>query len=178
MGRTHIHFATNLPTALPPLSRDKPLRVPMTDEGGVDMVLSGMRRDATVLVWVDVLGSALRGGVKWWRSQNGVVLTEGVGGGLALEWVVWAERRGTGEILYGVKPEGGVGGVEGDANGQGVVERKMGQLDMGNGDGCNNMNNDKADAKTAMSSVANGGGEFEGRPTPPPTMELKDNWDD
>ncbi|KAE9577226.1 hypothetical protein CGMCC3_g6941 [Colletotrichum fructicola] len=57
MGRNHVHFATGLPT----------------DEKGV---VSGMRRDAEVLVYVDV-EAALAEGMKWWVSENGVVLTEG-----------------------------------------------------------------------------------------------------
>lgn len=168
MSRKHIHFATNLPTALPPLSRDKPLKVPMT-EGGGDVVMSGMRRDATVLVWVDVRRSE-RAGVKWWRSANGVVLTEGLEGKLGLEWVAWVERRGTGEILYGTKPAGGaaVFGVEaGDVEGKALVqdensndadlvlERKLGRLqvtDVGNGEGTGRTEEARA--------------------------ELKDNWDD
>ncbi|OHE92015.1 Tpt1/KptA family RNA 2'-phosphotransferase [Colletotrichum orchidophilum] len=66
MGRNHVHFATGLPG----------------DERGV---VSGMRKDAEVLVYVDV-GRALReeeeGGLKWWISENGVVLTEGDGDGV------------------------------------------------------------------------------------------------
>ncbi|GJC86532.1 tRNA 2'-phosphotransferase 1 [Colletotrichum liriopes] len=59
MGRNHVHFATGLPG----------------DEKGV---VSGMRKDAEVLVYVDV-ERALREeeGMKWWVSENGVVLTEG-----------------------------------------------------------------------------------------------------
>ncbi|KAK1691393.1 KptA family-domain-containing protein [Colletotrichum godetiae] len=65
MGRNHVHFATGLPG----------------DERGV---VSGMRKDAEVLVYVDV-ERALReeeGVMKWWVSENGVVLTEGDGEGV------------------------------------------------------------------------------------------------
>ena len=61
MGRNHVHCSTGLP------------------EGGE--VVSGMRKDAEVLVYVDVEKS-LRDGVVWWVSENGVVLTEGDGEGL------------------------------------------------------------------------------------------------
>ncbi|KAM0286307.1 hypothetical protein ACHAQH_001038 [Verticillium albo-atrum] len=57
MGRNHVHFAT----ALPEDTRKE---------------VSGMRRDAEVLVYVDV-EAALQEGIQWWISDNGVVLTEG-----------------------------------------------------------------------------------------------------
>jgi len=58
MGRNHVHCSTGLPG----------------DERGV---ISGMRRDAEVLVYVDVERSLRDGALKWWISDNGVVLTEG-----------------------------------------------------------------------------------------------------
>ncbi|KAK3985937.1 KptA family-domain-containing protein [Cladorrhinum sp. PSN332] len=65
MGRNHVHFSIGLP-------EDK--------EG----VISGMRKDAEVLVYVDVEKSLKEGdgGMKWWMSENGVVLTEGDKDGL------------------------------------------------------------------------------------------------
>lgn len=60
MGRNHVHCSTGTP-----------------DEG----VVSGMRRDAELVIEIDVVGS-LREGVKWWRSDNDVVLTEGGEDGL------------------------------------------------------------------------------------------------
>lgn len=60
MGRTHVHCSTGLPD----------------DEQGV---VSGMRRDAELLVYVDVRRSLEDGALTWWISDNGVVLTEGVG---------------------------------------------------------------------------------------------------
>ena len=133
----------------------------------MDVVLSGMRRDATILVWVDVRRSA-EGGVKWWRSANGVVLTEGLDRKLGLEWVAWVEKRGTGDILFGTKPPGGAAafGIEtGDEEGKAIAK----------GD-------DKADNAFAgdletlkvndgLNGIRPTGGE-EGR------AELKDNWDD
>src|SRR3569833_919320 len=58
MGRNHVHCSTGLPG----------------DERGV---ISGMRRAAAVLVYVDVARSLRDGALKWWISDNGVVLTEG-----------------------------------------------------------------------------------------------------
>jgi len=62
MGRNHVHFSTGLPE----------------DKQGV---LSGMRSDAEILVYVDV-GQSLEDGMEWWISENGVVLTEGNEDGL------------------------------------------------------------------------------------------------
>lgn len=64
MGRNHVHFSTGLP------------------EDAAAGVVSGMRRDAEVLVYVDVAASMRDGGIKWWMSDNGVVLTEGGADGL------------------------------------------------------------------------------------------------
>jgi len=69
MGRNHVHFSIGLPE----------------DKSGV---ISGMRKDAEVLVYVDVEKSLREaeagdgGGIKWWMSENGVVLTEGDKDGL------------------------------------------------------------------------------------------------
>lgn len=60
MGRNHVHCSTGLPE----------------DEAGV---ISGMRTDAELLVYVDVRRSLEDKAMTWWISENGVVLTEGVG---------------------------------------------------------------------------------------------------
>lgn len=39
--------------------------------------VSGMRRDAELLVEIDVERSIAEGGLAWWRSSNGVILTDG-----------------------------------------------------------------------------------------------------
>jgi len=59
MGRNHVHCSTGLP-------------------GDDESVVSGMRKDAELLVYVDVERSIREAGMKWWVSENGVVLTEGV----------------------------------------------------------------------------------------------------
>lgn len=55
MGRNHIHCSTGTP-----------------EEG----VMSGMRKDAELVIELDVERS-LQEGIQWWRSDNGVLLTEG-----------------------------------------------------------------------------------------------------
>lgn len=64
MSRNHVHCSVGLPE---------------DETGGV---ISGMRKDAEVLVYIDVEGSIREGGIKWWMSDNGVVLTEGNENGL------------------------------------------------------------------------------------------------
>ncbi|KAL8843948.1 MAG: hypothetical protein Q9176_001643 [Flavoplaca citrina] len=74
---------------------------PQTDAGGKEQVISGMRTSADHLVWVDVKCSAAEGGLKWWKSANGVVLTEGDEKGIVgLKWVKRVELRATGEVIY------------------------------------------------------------------------------
>ncbi|KAI9166840.1 tRNA 2'-phosphotransferase 1 [Paramyrothecium foliicola] len=55
MGRNHVHCSAGTP-----------------EEG----VVSGMRRDAELVLDID-LERSLRDGLKWWQSDNGVLLTEG-----------------------------------------------------------------------------------------------------
>lgn len=62
MTRNHIHFSTGLPE----------------DKQGV---ISGMRKDAQILVYIDIKKS-LEDGILWWLSDNGVVLTEGDANGV------------------------------------------------------------------------------------------------
>lgn len=57
MTRNHIHFSAGLPES----------------KGGV---ISGMRGDAEVLIYIDIKKS-LEDGVLWWISENGVILTDG-----------------------------------------------------------------------------------------------------
>jgi 2'-phosphotransferase len=65
MNRNHIHFATGLL--------------------GEDGVISGMRHSCTVLIYLDT-AKALDVGVKFFKSENGVVLTEGIDGHLPKEY--------------------------------------------------------------------------------------------
>ena len=66
MGRNHVHCSTGVPDD-------------SSDGGAAAAVVSGMRRDAELLVYVDVARSIREAGMRWWLSDNGVVLTEGDG---------------------------------------------------------------------------------------------------
>lgn len=81
MERNHIHLATA--------------------ETGV---VSGIRKNAEVLVFVDVQRAVDEGGVKFWMSTNGVVLTEGdAEGRLGLEYVnrIVDRKNGLGVLWQG-----------------------------------------------------------------------------
>ena len=129
MRRQHVHFAKGLPASpntkstasIPAVQEPEPKPLgkpdessPVEDEDGSEpavvalnggkaeeeKVISGMRRDANVLVWVDVRRSISDGGLKWWRSANGVILTEGDPRGMVpIDFVKRAEKRGGG-ILW------------------------------------------------------------------------------
>ena len=76
MGRNHIHFATgpSLESVLAVHTDGAAGGKLKIDDSGV---ISGMRRDAQVLIYIDVR-KALRAGVPLWRSENGVILSEGI----------------------------------------------------------------------------------------------------
>ena len=108
MERTHVHFAhavPDVPAVLGSNGKDaagsESERV--KEEGGKEdkKVISGMRKGASVLIWVDVRRSSEMGGLKWWKSANGVILTEGDREGkVDLEWVKRVVRRRTGEVIW------------------------------------------------------------------------------
>jgi len=124
MKRNHIHFASREPAKLEPITEEKEVSKSTHLRNDKEKLLSGMRQGASTMIWVDVKKS-LEGGVKWWRSENGVFLTEGLetvvvvapgGEGaerrekiLGFEWFRWVERRGDkGLILWraeGAEPE-------------------------------------------------------------------------
>ncbi|KAL4890773.1 KptA family-domain-containing protein [Aspergillus ambiguus] len=102
MGRNQIHFASgpSLDEALAQLTSAN--NQPRTEGSGV---ISGMRRDAQVLIYID-LRRALAAGCPFWRSENGVILSEGMAQGdgeamtVPVEFfdVVVERKRGLGKI--------------------------------------------------------------------------------
>lgn len=110
MGRVHVHFATG-PRLEDVLvlgngeARSDGVEVPSRAKK-TDVVISGMRADAQILIYVDIR-RALEAGVEFWRSENGVVLTEGMatdGGGSKMVtsefWDVVVETKAGVGVLW------------------------------------------------------------------------------
>lgn len=80
------------------LSSTTQAAIPAKQTNPSQPVISGMRASATVLIWVDLKRSLEAGALKWWRSANGVVLTEGDGQRkVGLEWVNRVETKRDGK---------------------------------------------------------------------------------
>lgn len=92
--------ALSLPPSTTPAAVAEAAKSQPAETDGTEKIISGMRTSATVLIWVDVKRSLTAGALQWWRSTNGVVLTEGDADKLVrLEWVDRVERR-DGDILW------------------------------------------------------------------------------
>ena len=176
MARNHIHFATGLPEKMPKLNEDfQSLSKPRTERE--DGVISGMRHDCAIVIWVD-LKRSLEGGVKWWRSENGVILTEGLGEPkmLAFEWFQWVETRGQGKpgkVLYGSKVESAE---------VTELETRMNRLGVGLGDR-EGVSRNKAEGGEGPQEKVSGGRalpekEATGDKKAKPDAAIKDHWDD
>lgn len=124
MGRNHIHFASGLPAGFKSLAVD----TASTEEKEAAPVVSGMRNSSSVLVYIDIQ-AALEAGIKFYISENGVILTEGNDQGfLPYEFFKRVEsRKKDGGVLMsdGKLPEGVIVNVEewekevGNAGGKG-----------------------------------------------------------
>lgn len=97
MTRNHVHFASGLPEGFQPLEGTHDTQ----SEAQREPVISGMRNTSSVLVFVD-MKKALEGGLKFWRSTNGVVLSEGDENGIvpvAYFARVEERKRGVGVLM-------------------------------------------------------------------------------
>lgn len=103
MARSHIHLARDMP--------------------GASGVVSGMRSSCKVLIWVDV-HAAIRDGITFYESANGVILTEGIGGLLAPTYFTEVIDRATGRSI------GSFGGTA-DTNAPAAVAAAATAADMG-----------------------------------------------
>lgn len=115
MGRNHVHFSMGPALEVVKLAEEaqhgdgdshgeecKGGTTKQSSKGGGILakmmedakVVSGMRKDAEVLIYID-LKTALGKGMKWYRSENGVILTEGLesegGGGVGVGKEFWLE---------------------------------------------------------------------------------------
>ncbi|KAH2058848.1 hypothetical protein KXV43_008662 [Aspergillus fumigatus] len=79
MGRNQVHFATGPSVeSVLPAHVDGTAHSAMGSSGLNDgRVISGMRRDAQILIYIDIK-KAMAAGCPFWRSENGVILSEGV----------------------------------------------------------------------------------------------------
>lgn len=112
MGRNHIHFASGLPTGFKALDSSTD---PTTGEKESAPVISGMRKNSSILIYIDI-NAALAAGIKFFVSENGVILTEGNDEGfLSYEFFKRVEsRKKDGGVLMsdGKLPEGVVVNLE------------------------------------------------------------------
>jgi 2'-phosphotransferase len=76
MGRTQVHFATgpSIDEILPEGRHGPAVKM---DDRAKQPVISGMRSDAQILIYID-LKKALAAGCPFYRSENGVILSEGI----------------------------------------------------------------------------------------------------
>jgi 2'-phosphotransferase len=94
MGRTHVHFASGLPEGFRSLDNTEDKK-----DKQKEPVISGMRSTSSILIYLDI-DRALKAGLKFWRSQNGVILGDGNESGIiAAEFFEWVEDRKKGSIL-------------------------------------------------------------------------------
>ncbi|KAB8253659.1 KptA family-domain-containing protein [Aspergillus pseudonomiae] len=107
MGRNQVHFATG-PSVQSALEQGAQRTKEVTGDHG-EKVISGMRRDAQLLIYID-LRKALAAGCPFWRSENGVILSEGMAveggkGVVPVEFfdVVVERKHGLGKIWEGGK---------------------------------------------------------------------------
>jgi 2'-phosphotransferase len=97
MTRNHVHFAAGLPAGFQSLEDTGDANTEVKKEP----VISGMRNSSGMLIFID-LQKALEGGLKFWKSANGVILSEGNEKGIIpVEYFKRVEerRRGLGVVM-------------------------------------------------------------------------------
>ena len=141
MGRNHVHFSSGPKLdAVLEAERDCGGAVDGSGKGRLSKlmqegkVVSGMRRDAEVLIYIDIRKAMKEeDGMKWWRSENGVVLTEGMGkeGRVESKWwtkvvevregsgVLWEDGKLAKELPTELKSRSGLAGKRGGGAGRG-----------------------------------------------------------
>jgi 2'-phosphotransferase len=95
MTRNHVHFAPGLPSGFKSLAEASSTG----DEGKKEPVISGMRNSSSILIFIDVR-QALESGIKFWRSANGVILSNGNDKGvIPTQYFQRVEDRKTGRLV-------------------------------------------------------------------------------
>ena len=79
MGRNHVHFAAGLPAGFKSIAESSDEQ--QLQEVDAAPVISGMRKSSTILIFFDI-EKAMAAGIKFWVSDNGVILSEGDENGL------------------------------------------------------------------------------------------------
>ncbi|KAH6682048.1 KptA family-domain-containing protein [Halenospora varia] len=123
MTRTHIHCSSGLPS---------------NSTSSSTPVISGMRNDADLLIYIDIEQSLKDEAMNWWISDNGVILTEGGEGGIlgtkyfkrvvgrdeSVCPVLWEDGEEVGQLpvkLRGGNRQGQRGGRAGRGRGRAVA---------------------------------------------------------
>jgi len=98
MGRNHMHFATGLPSGFKSISLSSDGQAPSNASSSeAAPVISGMRTSSSLLMFLDIR-KAMEAGIKFWRSENGVILSEGDEHGvIGLQFFKAVEDRAGGE---------------------------------------------------------------------------------
>ncbi|KAI0166663.1 RNA 2'-phosphotransferase, Tpt1 [Xylariaceae sp. FL1272] len=148
MSRTHVHFGTGLPDDGKPQVHGA--EAEDAEGSSKPKVISGMRADAELLVFLD-LEKALKEQpeIKWWMSENNVVLTEGdeegmvpvkffkeVRGRRQGVGTLWRDGEKMADLPYGLVarvPQGKSGRHGGGERGRGGGGRKRGGIGRGGG---------------------------------------------
>jgi len=97
MTRNHVHFASGLPTGFQSLEDAADAEA----ESSKEPVMSGMRKSSDILIFIDIK-KALEEGLKFGRSANGVILSQGDENGIIPTQYfqrVEARRQGLGIIM-------------------------------------------------------------------------------
>ena len=89
MGRNHVHFASGIPAGLGNDAHEGAVGQ-LGDTASKDAgtasgaVISGMRNTSNILIYIDLSKAMNEGGLKFWRSENGVILCAGNEEGIIL----------------------------------------------------------------------------------------------
>ncbi|KAF1985288.1 phosphotransferase KptA/Tpt1 [Aulographum hederae CBS 113979] len=107
MTRNHVHFAAGLPAGFTTME-DADSAEKENEKKRQPVVISGMRNSSSVLIFIDIR-KALDAGLPFWRSDNGVVLSEGNEDGIMpVEFFKRVEKRAKRKEGPGVLVKDGV----------------------------------------------------------------------